>query len=79
VEEEVERKVRAAAAAPAEGQSRGNGRQGGGGKDLTPTVEQLFGKDVAADVEAAGGPDKWARKAFGMSWNDYAKQAGGNA
>lgn len=79
VDEEIERRSRKAVANPGSPSSSRAGR--GQGNNAIPTVEQLYGADVAREVEKKGGADAWAKKmGYSGGWNTYVKETmGGNA
>lgn len=78
VNAEVERRIRSGASGDG-GAGTSRGRNAKDSANATPSVEQLFGKDVAADVAEQGGPDKFAQRMGAKNWAEYASWQGGNA
>lgn len=78
VSAEVERRIRSGASGDG-GAGTSRGRNAKADANASPTVEQMFGKDVAIDVDAQGGADKFAQRMGAKNWAEYASWQGGNA
>jgi hypothetical protein len=79
VEEEIERRARKATPNPGGGPTPGRAGRSQGNNAI-PTVEQLYGEELAKEVDRKGGPDLWAKKMGYKDWPAYVKETmGGTA